>query len=197
MKIYMGFLRRLLYRKAMEERFFVLRKDSGGKYYYRLMKNQDKNERREIEKYCRRHHLPLSQSDETRERSSGYRNVFLRNKKGLFGSRIYLCAYCGRPLTSGNLIVDHIIPVQKAAGSGFYRLVMRLRRIRNVNDVRNLTPSCPRCNSRKGTHGGLWVIRGWFGRSWLRIMLKELLLLVSGSWVLYVYYHLLHGLWGG
>ena len=59
-----------------------------------------------------------------------------RNKKrviiGLYGNN---CAYCGLPLDSLTMHIDHIIP--KSQGG--------------TDEIDNLTPCCPMCNLAKGT----------------------------------------------
>ena len=193
-KIYAGFIRRHLLNRKLTSMGFTVRKDSGGKYFYRLVDNKDKAELKRLEKFCRRRSLNYSFTDETMSRSAGYRSSFFRENKGIFGSGIYMCAYCGRLMGSGKTRVDHIIPVKKAGTSKFYQGLLKLRGIKNVNDVRNLAPSCERCNSRKSAYGGLWVIRGLFGRIWIRVFLKELVYLVSGGFLLYFWYGFLHNM---
>ncbi len=193
-KIYTGFIRRQLLKRKLTAMGFDLRKDSGGKYFYRLVDNKDKNELKRLDKFCRRRSLNYTFTDETTERSASYRNNFFRENRGIFGSGIYMCAYCGRLMGKGTTRVDHIIPVQKARTSKFYQRILKLRGIKNVNDVRNLAPSCDRCNSRKSAYGGLWVIRGMFGRAWIRVLIKELIMLVCGGIALYYWYGFLHGM---
>lgn len=167
---------------------FRLKKDSNGMLWQKHINDEKRDELKKVKKFCRKHFLKYGFIDDSMERSTDYRRRFFKEQRGVFGTKIYICAYCGRFLTKKNVRVDHIIPVYKAANSGFYRTLLSLRRIKNVNDVRNLTASCEKCNSRKSAKGGLWVIRGWFGRSPVRIIIKEILLLLLGSTALYYLY---------
>lgn len=56
-----------------------------------------------------------------------------------------------------------MVPVAKAKVSRLVQIGLRLQGIRNVNDVRNLVPSCHRCNSKKRDKTGLWYLRGVLG----------------------------------
>ena len=190
-RIYTGLISKLLFGRKLRKMRFFPKKEQGIRYYQRHLDDSKTDELKQIQRYCRHRLLPCKVTEDRMERRPGYRNRFFREKRGLFGSRIYLCAYCGRPMREKNTSVDHIVPVKKASTSGFYKRLLLFMRIKNVNDIRNLAPSCTRCNLEKSSRGGLWVIRGFFGRSWLRILLKEALLLVIGSYLLYLLYNLL------
>lgn len=97
------------------------------------------------------------------KRSSNYRDVFFSSFEPNFNTKRYLCAYCGIPLHKEKVSVDHIVAVKRAQRSRFYLCLLHKWGYENVNDVRNLAPCCRRCNSRKGTKAGLWVIRGKLG----------------------------------
>ena len=74
------------------------------------------------------------------------------------------------------LVVDHLVPVAKTKKSTLARNLLYVRGIDNVNDWRNLAPSCYRCNSRKSDKMGLWYIRGILGRYelyWVLLRLTE------------------------
>ena len=77
--------------------------------------------------------------------------------------------------------VDHLIPVARAKKGGFARQMLKEEGIANVNDVRNLVPSCRRCNRRKGTKMGVWYIRGILGKYpvyWKIILMSKIFLVV-------------------
>lgn len=190
-RVYAGLIGRLLFGRGLRRMRFSLKKEPGVRYYQRHIDDNNKDELRRVVKYCRHRLLPCKVTEDRMERRQGYRSRFFRETKGVFGSSIYLCAYCGRPLSSKNTCVDHIIPVKKASGSRFYQRILFLLRIKNVNDIRNLAPSCMRCNLEKSSHGGLWVIRGYLGRSWVRVLIKETVLLILGSVLLYWLYRFL------
>lgn len=98
------------------------------------------------------------------ERALDYRQRFFERVRGNFGNARYLCVYCGRVLRKDKVSVDHLISVKKSQSSQFYLNLLRKKGFENVNDIRNLAPSCKHCNSRKGTKGGLWLLRGLLGR---------------------------------
>lgn len=76
----------------------------------------------------------------------------------------YRCRYCGRPLSAEYLQVDHVIPIARLKKSPAARNLLYIRGISEANDVRNLVPSCQKCNRKKGTHIGLWPLRAWLGK---------------------------------
>lgn len=187
--IYTGFFRRLFLKKRLKEIKFVPKQN--GKYWQRHIDDDNRNELKKVRKFCRRKFLKYDFVDDSMDRSTNYRNNFFKSRKGILGSDIYVCAYCGRFLTKKRVCVDHIIPVYRAKNDDFYRKLLSFRHIKNVNDIRNLAPSCNKCNSKKSANGGFWIIRGWFGRSAWRVIIKEIIFLVLGSVVLYYLYYFL------
>lgn len=119
------------------------------------------------------------------ERNGSYRNTFLQNNEPIFLKRYYFCAYCGKPIKKEKVEVDHLYPIGRVKYKR--RLKRRLKRkgISNVNDQKNLVPSCKKCNRRKGRKMGMWVIRGkigrvqklWYLRHGIRITFLSMLLL--------------------
>lgn len=104
-------------------------------------------------------------------RSDSYRSKFFKHNKAP-----YRCRYCHRPLKKEYLVVDHLVPVAKTKKSTFARSLLHAGGIDNVNDWRNLVPSCHHCNSRKSDKMGLWYIRGILGRHklyWCLLRLTE------------------------
>ena len=101
------------------------------------------------------------------ERSDDYRKKFFESNKGILSSGIYHCSYCGKILTKKNVSVDHLIPVHRVKRFSLARLIMLYNGINDVNDIRNLVPSCKRCNSKKGSKMGLWLYRGNIGKHFI------------------------------
>ena len=61
--------------------------------------------------------------------------------------------------------------------------------ISDINDVKNLVPSCEKCNSKKGSKMGLWLIRGDIGKHFgIWLFWWSLLLAVTGI-VIYENWH--------
>lgn len=98
--------------------------------------------------------------DEKYRRGSSCRYDFIRKNPGFHG--YYLCRYCGKPLSKDRMTVDHRIPVRKAEKSWLYRKLLNHYPY-GVNDVRNLVPACKRCNGRKGSKTGIWLLLGYTG----------------------------------
>lgn len=92
-------------------------------------------------------------------RSTNYREAFFQNNRPP-----YFCRYCNRPLTANTMVIDHIVPVAKAKTSPYARMILSWQGIDDVNDVRNLAPSCRQCNSKKSDKMGLWCLEGWLGK---------------------------------
>lgn len=105
-------------------------------------------------------------------RSPKARKTFLTHKKGLFGTKLYVCVYCGKLISPRNMEVDHCLPVASAKRSKFVRGYIRFLGLfqkksmkqEGINGAWNLVASCHNCNSKKSDEGGLWVLRGVVGR---------------------------------
>lgn len=96
-------------------------------------------------------------------RNSSYRNEFLSAVQPVRGK--YRCVYCGRRVKPEKMQVDHVVAVHLAQRGFLAKLLVP----KGVNDISNLVPACRRCNRRKGSKGGLWIIRGRFWRICLPI----------------------------
>lgn len=142
------------------------------------------------------HNKPSKNNDHRFRRSENYRKKFLSRRKGLFGSRVYVCAYCGKLITERGMQVDHCIPVDAAKQSGFTRLYIRVLglfqkpqdRADGINGLWNLVPSCPVCNGNKSNQTGFWVIRGMIGRFLFPLLwyIGSIAFLWSlGNWILF------------
>ena len=130
-------------------------------------------------------------------RSSNYRPLFFETHPGLFGSGLYQCVYCGRIKKRDQITVDHLIAVnaiqQDTFSARIYRRLLKRMNITDINDPRNLLPACRSCNSRKGSKGGFWILRGILGRSLILWIFRWLLW--TGLFILagFAAIHFLHG----
>lgn len=114
------------------------------------------------------------------DRSSSYREDFLKTNKGLLGGWLYFCVYCGRPITRKTMQVDHHIAVNYVKTNPLLKLYFGIgnmfsnlagwivhgsnwKKNRGVNVSYNLVPACSNCNKAKSDKGGLWIIRGMIG----------------------------------
>lgn len=167
------------YRKELFN--FGLRFKKTGKYsgYWRkTTSNIDKL--RDIQVYCEKKHLKFLSYDINKKRSSNYRKIFFSNYDTFFKD-YYICSYCGKLLKKEEVTVDHIIPIAKAQKNDFYRKILKKLNIININDYRNLTCSCSKCNFRKSNKAGIWVVRGFLGKNvYFWIFMKLILLIVIG-----------------
>ncbi len=188
-RIYMFPIKRLIFGKGLRKLRFRLRQDESGKYYQRHVNDDDKYTFKKIKKYCKWRFIRCHISDDSMERSNTYRTEFFKNNRGILGrGNYYLCAYCGRLLRRNSVRVDHIISIYLAQHSEKHRRMLTAQGIKNVNDPKNLTPSCTKCNSIKSSKGGLWIPRGYFGRSWVRVLLSRIVLVLL---ILAIFYLLL------
>ena len=96
-------------------------------------------------------------------RSDNYRKEFFKAQKPV-NNALYRCAYCGKKFTFQQIQVDHIFPVNELSYSGIVRKRAASYGIANANDVKNLCCACKKCNLKKGTKLGMWVIRGFLGK---------------------------------
>lgn len=119
------------------------------------------------------------------KRSSNYRQIFFENNQGP-----YRCRYCNRRLKKEYLQVDHLVPVDKVEKTEIAKLLLKLRGIEDVNNIRNLVPSCGKCNRAKGNNMGWWYLRGIFGQyKWYWVgqkILAVILIIISMYLILFV-----------
>lgn len=113
--------------------------------------------------FANRFGLSFIYFDDTRVRDNSYRQTFFDNNKPMIGD-YYICAYCFKPMKKEKVTVDHIIAVRKSQKNKLANWLMDRMDIQNVNDEKNLCCACRECNSRKGTKGGLWILRGFLGK---------------------------------
>ena len=140
-----------------------------------------------LEEWCFKRRLEIETPYS--KRSSDYRKVFFEAFVPNAGKHRYFCAYCGFPVRKERITVDHLIAVKRAQRSRFYLNLLRKWCCGSVNDVRNLVPSCRRCNSRKGTKAGVWVLLGKLGRYarfWVAVWILYGVLLLGGLWLFVV-----------
>lgn len=101
------------------------------------------------------------------QRSKNYRYQFIKNNPGYLGDyRHYHCVYCGRKISKKEMQVDHVVSVYQAKHSILARLFLKINGINDVNDPKNLVPSCAKCNKRKGKYSNGWVISAIIGKNY-------------------------------
>lgn len=110
------------------------------------------------------------------ERSDDYRYLYIRAHPGFMG-KYYLCPYCGRIMLKKTMQVDHIVSISLANKHRTYRVLVPDG---NINNLHNLTASCPECNNRKSDSGGFWIFLARFGVIFYTVI--WLLLLGFAAW---------------
>lgn len=139
-----------------------------GELYYHIKINE--TEKKKLLRRLYRSGIKYSCVPEQWERSTDYRQKFFKEN-----NPPYRCRYCNRILKKDYLVVDHIIPVHAAKTSQRARRILKLRGINSVNDPGNLTASCKRCNEKKGSKMGIWLIRAYLGRYKLYWILRPVI----------------------
>lgn len=93
-------------------------------------------------------------------RSKNYREKFFKNAEPV---KKYRCVYCGKRLPKEKITIDHIYPVAKAS-TRRGKKHLKKKGIYNINDEKNLAPSCKHCNSSKGQKAGIWILKAHLGQ---------------------------------
>ena len=93
------------------------------------------------------------------KRSDEYRYQYIRAHPEFLG-KYYLCPYYGRIMMKKTIQVDHIVSISLTNEYRAYRVLVPGG---NINNLHNLTASCPKCNSRKSDSGGFWISLARFG----------------------------------
>ena len=142
---------------------------------FRFIKNQNhgrwtkdckESELKKIKRFCKKKKLEYAIYEDGYTRSSNYRYNFFKEHPGFLG-KFYQCAYCGHIHTRKNITVDHIIPVDKVIKGKKrekYKKILKRQGIEDVNDVRNLVAACKRCNQRKSSNTGFWILKARIGK---------------------------------
>lgn len=166
----------------MEEYAFQQKKNRQGLYY--LIETDEKQKKHILSK-ARKSHIRSRCYGKEWARSSRCRERFFRENPGS-----YRCRYCNRRLEKDQVVVDHIIPVNKVKISNKARNMLRRSGMTSINDIRNLAPSCVWCNSRKADKMGFWYLRGRWGKYKVYWALVYVFLLIAMVFACYSLWHL-------
>lgn len=148
----------------------------------------------QIASFSRRKHLHYECFEDKYTRSSNYRKTFIDHYQRKDG-KYYRCAYCGKRLIKEKMTVDHIIPIDKVQHSWFYRRLIGLMNITNINDLKNLAPACERCNKKKGRKVKGFLLNGLTGRTyrgviirrWIKFVFAMVLIVALSALIYYLY----------
>lgn len=125
------------------------------------------------------------------------RKQWLEANKGFHG--IYFCMYCGRPMTSKTLTIDHIFPCDRSSKSLLLQFIISKTGIYDINDIRNLGPCCRHCNSKKGSKVNLYYMLaaclgkrpyGFIIRWSIRLLIFIILVFVLIGWTIIIFHYL-------
>lgn len=180
-----GFLPTVFFKGSLKKMRFHPKRKGMRFYWEKHIDDCYSDKLREIKRFCRRRFLRCMMIDDNMERSTHYRSDYLKKHRGVFGTGLYFCAYCHSPVRKSKMTVDHIVSVYNARTNIKYRNLLERLGIQNVNAPRNLTASCSKCNARKSSDGGFWIIRGFFGRSMIRVLATEIIELICGGLLLH------------
>lgn len=164
----------------MQNYGFKRKSNRNGTYYSAIVGDAGK---KEIEKLAKGYHIYYSCYEKRWSRSSTYRDRFLKEVKGP-----YRCRYCNRKISKDYMMVDHIVPVDRAKRSKIARFLLKVQNISDVNEIKNLAPSCRKCNNKKSNKMGLWFIRGILGKYklyWTVIYILLFILCVAAIYGIY------------
>lgn len=139
-------------------------------------------------------YLILHEYPDEMSRSNNYRAIFFRTHPKPENG--YRCLYCNKRIPDHKIEVDHIFPVRRAKTKYGQRFLKR-HGINSVNDSRNLAAACHKCNRKKGSKGGMWLLRAMLGKykwywivrrvlfvSFILILLDVLAFFICNTWTL-------------
>lgn len=112
----------------------------------------------ELEKYAKRNGFKVRFYPKSMKRSHAYREqYFAAHQPDILGR--YFCTYCGKLIKPKDVQVDHMVSIALVQKNHWMQ-----KYVSDINDSKNLVAACRRCNSKKGSKGGLWILRGIIGQ---------------------------------
>jgi 5-methylcytosine-specific restriction endonuclease McrA len=153
-----------------------------GNTYYTI--KVDKYEKNKIIRKAKWRGIKYRCYEERWSRSSDYRRKFIKVYKAP-----YRCRYCNRKLKEEDMVVDHVIPVAKVKkNKNHARLLLKIKGIEDVNDLKNLVASCDKCNGTKRDKMGIWLIKAWIGKFDFYWKIKPIITLIFWGIICYYLY---------
>ena len=164
---------------------FEKRKTERGSFY-------ELNDASELDKaiwseWASKYHLECHVVDMKFTRSDDYRRDYFAHNKPSTPAK-YRCVYCGRKLQYKDITVDHLYPVNGLMYRQSTRDAAKMFGIDGANDTKNLVAACRRCNSKKGTKTGIWVLRGVIGKHEGFWKVRNAIVLAAVLFGLYYFY---------
>lgn len=146
------------YRRELFEDGFKLERKAYGKSYFELHVEDD-NMVNQIKGKYGALHLNVEIVPDSLVRNNKYRDMYFKT----YPAEEYRCVYCGKILSKVETTIDHIYPVDKANTIADKKYIEK-NGLSGINDIMNLVPSCRKCNSKKHTKTGLWILRAKVGK---------------------------------
>lgn len=146
-----------------------------------------------IQQFAKDNGLKYEINNDFGKRSNSYRGEYFQHNKPLFkfnDTAFYYCAYCGCIRNKRYITIDHLYPVAKVNTSMYYQNKLKKMGAKSVNSYQNLVAACMRCNSKKKTKMGLWLLRGKLGRHkiiWLISTIIKFMLILTVLYTAYLY----------
>ena len=140
-----------------------------------------------LKRLCRQNKVKFEINNDFGKRSTTYRAEYFKHNKPIY-KKFYRCVYCGRLLSRKKITVDHIYPVKKVNESTYYQDKLKRIGADSVNDFRNLVSACFRCNAKKSSKTGWWIIKAKIGSMkyyWLVVHIIEFIIFILVLYNLY------------
>ena len=124
-----------------------------------------------MQRFSRRKGLTFEAVPTQYTRSNSYRSQFFACHPSATGK--YRCAYCGKKKPKDKITIDHIFPVHCMEKYPAVRKRAALFGIHGSNDMKNLCTACMRCNQKKEAKMGIWILKGFLGKTALVLAASE------------------------
>lgn len=149
-------------RGILAQNGFTFNKRSYGNSFYE--KKSLESEVSTWETFAKNNKLRIDIIPEEYTRSDNYRETYFKNNRPVIEAK-YRCAYCGKMMEYKDTTIDHIFPINKLSYDPNVRKRAASWGINGANEEANLVTACRSCNSKKGTKMGIWIYRGFYGKS--------------------------------
>jgi 5-methylcytosine-specific restriction endonuclease McrA len=131
-------------------------------------------------KFAESKHLKYEFASSRTKRNSNYKKKWMDANPSWHG--LYLCTYCGWPVSEDKITVDHIVPIQAAKTSIKFE-----KSGKDINSLENLCGACSKCNRKKSYKQGLWVLKGQIFRHKsariVRLFIRTVLIVLVTWWL--------------
>lgn len=176
--------------KYLERRgFYNPKQVNTGRYSFHFEIEVEDEDLKKTIRRCKRRRLTYFYYDKQFARAANYRKRFFDAYEPP-----YRCRYCNKWLKESTVTVDHLIPVDAAKKSPKVQKLIINSGLNGVNDIKNLVPSCPKCNRRKGNKMGLWYVRGRLGSSKTYWRIRRLIKTAFLAAVIYLFCYIVYSL---